>query len=846
MTETGSRKVEILQDALDLPPTERAAFVERECGTDAVLLKHVQALLAADTQGWDLLDQPLDALAAEVFSSAGDDSAYSGNVGQLFGPWRLIRELGRGGMGSVWLAERADGQFTQQVALKLIKLGMDSVHVQNQFRREREALARLQHPNIAQLIDGGADENGRLWFAMELVEGVGLREWIDSAPPLRARLTLFVKLCGAVAHAHQQLVVHRDLKPSNVMVQADGEPRLLDFGIAKLLEDSEDATQTLQRFATRAYAAPEQVQGKPVTTVTDVYALGILLFELLTGAHYSGHNKSTNPITRPSHVAGRAPAQDRAIPSRMLRGDLDAITMRALAEEPERRYPGAGALASDVQRFLRGQPVKARPDSLRYRAVKFLRRNRAASAAVAIAVIALVSGSIISWTQMQRAEAMAQRAEVMAQRAERGQEFFAGLLRDADPFNIEPDRRVGPDRLFDNALARIERDFADVPEVQINLRSIIVVNLGRSGNDAKYLELSQRNVAAARQYYGEAAPETGITLTSLGIAQRRLHDEAGALASLTLAERLLRDVGPDQKHYHISAMTGLAALANQNGELAEAWRLRQAILHEREALDGTESPDLAMDLMGLSVVANYDERYLEAEALAQRAHDMIVKLLGPDHARLLYVDNALGVAQANAGHTAEGVATLTKIVNQIRAKQPNAPILAQRLGALASVQLLAGSAVVAIDLSNEALEIADRAAANRTFLVSNLGRAQLVSGHPGAEQSLREAVLAMSGSTDGNLGRLEQHQAALGLAEVRNGKNSAGEARTRQARADLMAGRWASTTKLGDINLYLADILDANGTRDEEARSLRGEALAVFERVLGPDHPRTRALKTQL
>jgi serine/threonine-protein kinase len=349
-----ARCLTLLRAVLDLPPAQHADWMGRECAGDAVLRARLLRLLELDAAGDALLDAPLEALAGGVLAAPDDEVAEPSRAGERIGAWRLVHKLGEGGMGAVWLAERADGGCAQCVALKLIKRGMDSAAVQAQFRRERAVLAHLQHPHIAPWVDGGVDARGRPWFAMQRVEGIGLRDWLQRNPPLRARLLLFLKLCRAVAHAHAQRVVHRDLKPANVMVQADDEPRLLDFGIATLLDlEAGDETAAAQRFLTRACAAPEQLRGEPVGPAADVFALGVLLFELLTGMRGSVVREGRAGVPRPSAEVRRAAAPN-AVPVALLRGDLDAIVQRATAEDPARRYGTAQALGDDLERHLHG------------------------------------------------------------------------------------------------------------------------------------------------------------------------------------------------------------------------------------------------------------------------------------------------------------------------------------------------------------------------------------------------------------------------------------------------------------------------------------------------------------
>ena len=339
--------------------------------------------------------------------------------GRRIGPYRVVRELGRGGMGAVYLAERADGQYEQRVALKLIKRGMDTEQVLARFRAERQILASLDHPNIARLLDGGSTEQGVPFFAMEYIEGEPIDSYADQRSlDVAERLQLFLQVCGAVTYAHQHLVVHRDIKPLNILVTAEGVPKLLDFGIAKVLHDSPDdvtSTVTGMRLLTPEYASPEQVEGRHATTVSDVYALGVVLYELLTGrSPYRPRSRApidvveavrTTDPERPSAAGGTEKLRRR------LRGDLDTILLTALRKEPARRYQSVEQLAGDLRRHLEGLPVRARPDTFGYRAGKFVRRNRVAVAAGTLVILALVGGTVATAYQARQARAAQARAE---------------------------------------------------------------------------------------------------------------------------------------------------------------------------------------------------------------------------------------------------------------------------------------------------------------------------------------------------------------------------------------------------------------------------------------------------
>jgi non-specific serine/threonine protein kinase/serine/threonine-protein kinase len=367
----------LLQDALERTPDERSAFLDAACAgmspaTD--LRAEVAALLAAHAAAGDRFESP--PLASEVTSGSASP--------ERLGPYRVLRELGRGGMGTVYLAEREGADFHQQVAIKLIHRGMDSDAILRRFRTERRILASLNHANIARLFDGGTTEDGLPYFVMEHVDGLPLDRWCAAHESSSdERLRLIRQVCAAVHYAHQNLIVHRDLKPGNILVTADGTPKLLDFGIAKLLDPENPADEDLTAFArpmTRGYASPEQVRGEPITTASDIYSLGVLLDRLLTRRHPGG-------------------------------ADLEAIVLQAMRQDPERRYASADQLSEDLRRYLAGLPVLARRDSLGYRARKFIQRHRAGVAAAALAGLALLAITGIAVQQARSAERQRLRAE---------------------------------------------------------------------------------------------------------------------------------------------------------------------------------------------------------------------------------------------------------------------------------------------------------------------------------------------------------------------------------------------------------------------------------------------------
>lgn len=395
--------------ALEKDEGERARFLDDACSGDPALRKEVESLLASHNELDDFIEQaPIP--VAGIFPDEPDSR------GQHFGNYKIIRQIGAGGMGAVFLAERVDGEFSQQVAIKIIRQSIAETETLNRFKRERQILASLDHPNIARLLDGGVSSTGEPFLAMEYVEGKPLIEY-SADLNITDKLKLFLKICSAVSFAHRSLVIHRDLKPSNILVTAEGEPKLLDFGLAKILDLEMDATQTATAFRalTPAYASPEQLAGNEVTTASDVYSLAIVLYEMLTGSRpYDLQGKSLEQIIRTlSETKPFLPSEARGSVTdlRPLKGDLDNILLFALRTEPERRYATVEQLAEDIRRHLELKPVNARPSTLRYQAGRFVRRNRAVTIVAALLLLTLTAGVAATVWQARAATRERERAE---------------------------------------------------------------------------------------------------------------------------------------------------------------------------------------------------------------------------------------------------------------------------------------------------------------------------------------------------------------------------------------------------------------------------------------------------
>ena len=666
-----TRLKDLFGQALELAPADRAAFLDDVCADDPALREAVQALLDADSEVDEDTDFLEDAAEAEFLPLLGQDaevaSSSVGVAGREVGPYRLIERVGEGGMGDVYRAERADGAFEQTVALKLVKPGMDTRAVLRRFEAERSILARLAHPGIARLLGGGVTDAGRPWFAMEFVDGVPITE-AAPALPLGARLTLFDQVCAAVQHAHARLIVHRDLKPSNILV-VPGEPTtsghgsetsgrdassvaLLDFGIAKLLGESEEAsvlTATGVRMMTRAYAAPEQIRGEPVTTATDVYALGVVLYEMLTGhrpfeaaaaSELERQILETDPA-RPS--ASLTPGGHALVTARQLKGDLDVICLKALRKEPEARYASVEALREDLRRYRVGLPVMAQAPTAGYRTRRFIQRHRAGVLMTVLAVLTIAAG--VSFYTI-RLAAERDRAERAATRAERTAEFLEQLFESSNPGGVDPGS-ITTREILDVGAEQARENLANEPVVLAQM----LATIGR--------------VYRALGLYDESSPllrEAVLLFDSTGLDPLGHRDALLELANLryrtenyddaqTLATRALQldslHASPDNsERLPILNTIGLiysdlGTLESDPAKLARAAAIMEDVVEARRQLEGEDDKmDLSVNLSNLGLILIDLERYDEAEVFLDESIELTRRLRGDVHPYLAFALNS--------------------------------------------------------------------------------------------------------------------------------------------------------------------------------------------------------------
>lgn len=648
--ERWERLQELFHAALQAPAPEREAFLAAACTDAPDLRAQVDRLLAAHERSGGFIERPA-VESSEVWRDEDGPSA----IGRRFGAYRTVRELARGGMGAVYLGERADGQFEQQVAIKVIKRGMDTAQVLARFRAERQILASLDHPNIARLLDGGTSEDGRPFFVMEYIDGQPIDVYADTlALTVTQRLTLFLQVAGAVTYAHQHLIVHRDIKPLNILVTADGLPKLLDFGIAKVLDaEAEDVTATVTgwRLLTPEYASPEQVEGRHATTVSDVYSLGVVLYELLTGRSpyrvkhrtpqdvaeavcttepdrpstaVSG-NGDDSPRRRGGVTADRAAATSSGSIERLrrrLRGDLDTIVLTALRKEPQRRYQSVEQFAGDIRRHLDGRPVRARPDTFRYRAGKFVRRNRVPLVAATLVALALVGGTVATAWQAQQARAAQARAE---RRFGEVRKLANALLFDYHD-EIKDLRGATPvrERMVRDALTYLDelaREQTGDPALQRELASAYRRVGDVQGGDPKGLGDTKGAVESYRKalgilehlFHADSGDVrirrdiAGLTL-ALGNLVWERGDLAGGLAHARRSRALLEPLvaaspgDTDQRLQLHAAYDLLGQMSLEAGEIARALEFHRADLR---ALEGTPAAERRRPELRRAISATY-------------------------------------------------------------------------------------------------------------------------------------------------------------------------------------------------------------------------------------------------
>jgi len=803
--------------ALERPAEGRSAYLE-QAESDPEIRRQVQKLLDADEAPATILEASAESLLVNsAGAEAGDHPALgstggksdSGDLeGTRVGPYIIHERIAEGGMGSVYLATNEELERT--VALKLVKRGMDSEEIVRRFRAERVILARMEHPNIGRLLGGGVTDDGRPWFSMEYVEGKPIDTYCEANDvPLRGRLALFVSVCEAVQFAHSNLVVHRDLKPSNIMVTEDGTAKLLDFGIAKVLGgDDADVglTRTGIRPMTPEYAAPEQVRGEPVTTATDVYSLGVILYKLLAGKAPYGENLGATDLElaivseqppRPSSKLGRGQAR--------LSSDLDNIALMALRKEPARRYPSAGALADDVRRYLSGQPVRATRDSLGYRSRRFIGRHRVSVVGTAAALLA-VGGTVSVYTL--RLQEERDRAELQTRKFQAVASFFSQVFTQATP-EVTETKEATVSEMLEGAPELAEKSLAEYPDALSKVLGDVAFVLRQRGDYATAVPILRHALEIKRTLMGDSVDDQLVQeLSGMGTTMAALghYDEA--------------------ESYFRQAVDASRKYPQFNG-YAVAFALNNLAKH--------------LTRMG---------RYAEAAPLLAEAVDVYTKLLGPkDEYRAIALGNyararfELGDLEAADSLLAEAIPIMWKAYpdgDRVTAEDLYTQAEIRRIRedlpaalALADSALAIRRSVIHEDRSDVALSLEQRGS-----LLVALGRTVegLASLRQGDSLFRAEAGPKHPLTYEGTM--------ALGVGLRAAGKWAEAKAKLEQAVKE--ADAWLPPGHPGRADpRFELGVLDLERGSGVEGKHWIDEALAIWRKSLPPGHwkiQRARAL----
>lgn len=877
-------RIEAVFDALiDASDSERDEILERECGEDVELRRDVEALLAAHDRAAGILEADAVAAAGALIDTPREER---------IGPYRVLRRIGRGGMGIVYLAERDDGQFRRRVAIKVLPSGAEDVQLYRRFLAERQILASLDHPNIARLLDGGMTDAGLPYLVLEYVDGLPITEYCDRHRlAVGDRLRLFQTTADAVHFAHQNLVIHRDIKPGNIFVGEDGVVKLLDFGIAKLLNPGLfpvplPVTRTEHRVLTPEYASPEQLRGEPITTVSDVYSLGVVLYELLAGRHpYRLTRRSPEQIIRavcevdperPSTRVGRSepatgdPESDTTpviigearstTPDRLrrrLRGDLDAIVMMALRKEPNRRYASAELLSADIGRFLDNLPVAAHRGSGLYRLGKLTRRHRLGAAAAILVVASISAGAgaalwqaSVARTERDAAERARGETEIALQESRAVSDFLMGLFEVNAPGETQGDT-VTASELLQRGIGRADQ-LDGSPAVQARMLDVIGRVYERMGEFDLAASTLERALAIRRTESGLRSPETAETLGNLALVETRRGNYVRAIDLATDALDIRRETLGDADTLTTNTMATLAGLLIYRGRLDESEALYREALALQEASLGPDDPTVAQTLTTLASTLHRRGRSAEAEAMLRRALAIRERNPGSDEGLTAEVMFSLGdVIQQSSGDTDEAVDLFRRGVAMER-----------RVYGDNSLAYTSASTRFADFLSSAGLnDEADRAFAEALATRSRV----LGPNHP--------SMIEMRTGFAAHLHRTGRDQAADSIfrTELPHLIDAFGSEHTKVAQAEL---NWAAVrASLGDhtqamdlardalrirrnaagrettlVGLTLADIaeLDVKAGDFAEADSLFHRSLDILLRSYPPDHFDVRMIHARM
>jgi serine/threonine protein kinase/tetratricopeptide (TPR) repeat protein len=753
-----------IDEALDVVPDDRPAWLAALAARDSALAADLHAILARHQAVHDsrFLERAVLDPGTPVPSLAG----------QIVGAYRLLSLIGQGGTGSVWLAERCDGRFDGHAAVKLLNISLVGRAGEERFSREGTILARLRHPHIAHLIDAGVSPTGQPYLVLEHVDGLSIDRYCDDrALGIEARLRLFLDVLDAVALAHANLIVHRDIKPANVLVSTAGQVKLLDFGIAKLIErdagwGAEGAAGALTREGgaalTPEYAAPEQLTGGAVTTASDVYALGVSLYVLLTGQHPAGSGISSPAAlvrtivdAEPRHLSdavvseavahevtaghagrcGTTPARLR----RTLRGDLDTIVAKALKKDPAERYPSVTALADDIRRVLRHEPISARPDTLRYRSARFVRRH-VGGVATSAAVLLLVG--VLTAVHTSRLATERDRAQREAAKAVKVSQLLMGLLTSADPYSVQWRSREPTVRgLLDAGAEQVQKELAGQPELQAELLATMGQTYRRLGLYDKAQHLLELALASGQTAFGPEHLRVADTLDYLGVVLADKGDYAAAGRRLEQALGMRRKLLGAQHADVAVTLSELGRVYQDQGFNQRAEPLHREALEIRRRVLGEDHKETAVSLSDLASVLRLNGDLAGAETLLRQSLATNRKTRGDDHPNTSATLHDLALIAAARGDSGTAESLLRRVLaDQRKTLGEKHPVVATTFNSLSRVLREQRRYDEAATALQDALEIARPALGPDHPLVAiytiNLGSVQLARNAPATAESL--------------------------------------------------------------------------------------------------------------
>jgi serine/threonine-protein kinase len=836
---------ELFNAAVELSPNEWPPFLAAHCGADVDLAREVAALLAVESGSGDMIYGTIEAATRKAALPQSETPS------ERIGPYRLLREIGHGGMGTVYLAERDDAQYKAQVAIKLVRGGLRSAELTRRFIAERQILADLNHPNIARLLDGGATADGTPYLVMEYVEGEPIDVFCDARNlGLDARIDLVRTICAAVQHAHQSLVVHRDIKPSNILVTVAGVPKLVDFGIAKLLEGDGDAAETTAhlRLMTPSYASPEQLRGERITAATDTYSLGVVLYRLLAGKlPFDVAGLSAAEIER--RITQESPQPPSVCAqSRRLAGDLDNIVLKALSKEPQRRYHSVAEFSADLGRHLAYEPVLAQRDSWRYRTGKFVRRHRT-QVGVASAIVILLSAFTLYHTD--RLSTERDRAQAAAVRAQRVAGFLTRLFEQADP-SATGGQAVSAQTILDRGAARIDEELANEPEVRATLKQTIAHAYRYLGLHSQAERIASEVLSTRERLFGPESPEVAealstlaaimfetsaidtvetLTRRSLAIRRKRLAPNDSALALslndvgwVTYAQgkypaadslhrealAIRRGVFPAGHDDVAESLDNLGAVRYEFGDFAGADTLQGQALAMRTSLHGSKHRMVSRSLANVAVTKEAMGNYVAAESLLKASLEVDRAVYGDRHVDQAATNVNLGRVLGRLGRYDEAELHTRRAAALDSLRGPMHPFVAYDLRSLGDILRAKKDYVGAVHVFREALRIYKASPASgeasQAPVLTGLGVTLVEAGQAReGEASLREALLIWERTLPAGHPRIATLRTHIGVSLT---------AQKRYAAAESLLVR-------GFDELRRAESADSNEVRSAQQRLLR-------------------------